>query len=115
VSKAIGSPLGDLVVHPVAITSLALLVLNDRVLKERYGNAITGKLSDVAGIIFFPLLLISLAEVVRKVIRKDSSQLGLPHETGHSFMLQFGPALSLQIQPVRHIQVSCEASHCYTT
>lgn len=55
---------GDAMLHPFAAASLALLALNDHVFKERFGNVVTGKLSDVAGMIFFPLLLVSLHELV---------------------------------------------------
>lgn len=43
--------------HPVAIAAVATLALNDHVLKHAYPGFLTGKLSDVAGMIFFPLLL----------------------------------------------------------
>lgn len=49
------------VVHPVAIAAIGLLVLNDHVLKHAFPGFVTGKLSDVAGMVFFPLLLVSLA------------------------------------------------------
>lgn len=43
--------------HPVGIAAVATLVLNDHVLKHAYPGLVTGKLSDIAGMIFFPLLL----------------------------------------------------------
>jgi hypothetical protein len=43
--------------HPLALAALALLVVNDHVLKYRYPGLITGKLSDVAGMILAPLVL----------------------------------------------------------
>ena len=43
--------------HPVAIAAVALLALNDHVLKAACPGFVTGKLSDVAGMIFFPVLL----------------------------------------------------------
>jgi hypothetical protein len=43
--------------HPVALAAIALLVLNDHVLKGAIGGPITGKLSDFAGLLFFPLML----------------------------------------------------------
>jgi hypothetical protein len=46
--------------HPVALAAIALLVLNDHVLKARWPGLVTGKLSDVAGLVFFPLLLDAL-------------------------------------------------------
>lgn len=43
--------------HPVIALSVALLVLNDHVLKQAYPSWWTGKLSDFAGLIFFPVFL----------------------------------------------------------
>lgn len=45
--------------HPAAVLAVALLVVNDHVLKHACPGFVTGKLSDVAGMIFFPLLLAS--------------------------------------------------------
>ncbi len=42
---------------PVAVVSLVLLVLNDHLLKQAWPGAVTGKLSDVAGLVVAPLLL----------------------------------------------------------
>jgi hypothetical protein len=58
---------GDGMLHPAALASLALLVLNDHVLKRAYPGLVTGKLSDVAGLVFFPLLLVALVEVLARV------------------------------------------------
>ena len=43
--------------HPVSVAAIAVLVLNDHVLKETFGTWWTGKLSDFAGVVFFPALL----------------------------------------------------------
>jgi hypothetical protein len=40
----------DLLVTPGLIAALALLLANDLILKARFGNWLTGKLSDVAGL-----------------------------------------------------------------
>jgi len=53
---------GDFLLHPVAVGSVAVLILNDWLIKERWPGAIAGKLSDIAGLIFFPLLLVALME-----------------------------------------------------
>jgi len=58
----------DGLLHPVALASIGLLILNDHVLKAAFGNALTGKLSDVAGMIFFPLLLQAALEVLRSFL-----------------------------------------------
>jgi hypothetical protein len=49
-------PVGGLL-HPVPILGILLLLLNDHVLKEAFPGLVTGKLSDFAGLAFFPLLL----------------------------------------------------------
>ena len=49
--------------HPGPVIAIALLVLNDHVLKAAFPGFITGKLSDVAGLAFFPLFLQALAEL----------------------------------------------------
>jgi hypothetical protein len=46
--------------HPVSLIAIATLVINDQVLKARWPSWWTGKLSDVAGMVFFPLLLSAL-------------------------------------------------------
>ena len=50
------SPVGE-ALHPIALAAVLLLVINDWVLKPHWPGAITGKLSDVAGLIFAPVLL----------------------------------------------------------
>jgi hypothetical protein len=47
------------VIHPISLVAIALLVLNDHVFKSAFHNALTGKLSDIAGMVFFPALLTS--------------------------------------------------------
>lgn len=45
---------------PLPLLAVALMVVNDRVLKPRIGNAITGKLSDIAICFFLPLFTSAL-------------------------------------------------------
>ncbi|MBX2924303.1 MAG: hypothetical protein KF746_19030 [Chitinophagaceae bacterium] len=47
----------DLIINPFFITGLALLILNDLYLKQQYGNFLTGKLSDFAGLLAFPMFI----------------------------------------------------------
>ncbi|MEX2546639.1 MAG: hypothetical protein WD830_02475 [Chloroflexota bacterium] len=54
---------GDGLLRPVPLLGIALLLLNDHVLKLVAPGDITGKLSDFAGLTFFPLLLVALWEV----------------------------------------------------
>lgn len=50
---------GDALLHPLAVGALGLLVLNDHLLKAAWPGFVTGKLSDLAGLAFFPILLMS--------------------------------------------------------
>ncbi|MBT3223204.1 MAG: hypothetical protein HN348_29370 [Proteobacteria bacterium] len=50
--------------HPVPVIAVALLLLNDHWLKAAHPSWMTGKLSDVAGMVFFPLMLQALWEMV---------------------------------------------------
>jgi hypothetical protein len=49
-------PIGE-ALHPVTLAAVIVLVVNDWVLKPRFHNAVTGKLSDLAGLAFAPVLL----------------------------------------------------------
>lgn len=55
---------GELLVAPIVVLSLLALVVNDHWLKAAHPSWLTGKISDVAGLIVAPVLLISIAEVV---------------------------------------------------
>lgn len=60
----------DALLHPVALAAVALLLLNDHVLKAAWPGPVTGKLSDVAGLAFFPILLLSAWEVLEAIARR---------------------------------------------
>src|SRR5690349_17971767 len=51
--------------HPGAVLALVVLVLNDHVLKQAWPGFVTGKLSDVAGLVVAPLLLGSPLTILR--------------------------------------------------
>lgn len=55
-------------IHPLPLTAVAILILNDRYLKAAYPSAVTGKLSDVAGLFFFPLFLCALIGLSANVV-----------------------------------------------
>ena len=55
----------DALLHPAAIAALGLLLLNDHYLKSAVGGPVTGKLSDFAGVAFFPLLLLGTWELAQ--------------------------------------------------
>ncbi|WP_144118718.1 hypothetical protein [Catellatospora sichuanensis] len=50
--------------HPVSLAGLLLLLVNDHLLKEWQPGLITGKLSDIAGMLMFPPLLAVLGALV---------------------------------------------------
>ena len=54
------------ILHPIPMSAAALMALNDHVLKHAGAlpGWFTGKLSDVLGLFFFPMLLVSLARVL---------------------------------------------------
>ena len=51
--------------HPGSVLALVVLVLNDHVLKQAWPGWVTGKLSDVAGLVVAPVLLATVLAVVR--------------------------------------------------
>ncbi|MBL8918970.1 MAG: hypothetical protein JNJ54_08945 [Myxococcaceae bacterium] len=55
---------GTGLLHPVALVAMAVLALNDHWGKAAWPGLLTGKLSDVAGLLFFPLALQALWEVL---------------------------------------------------
>ncbi|MEU7474538.1 hypothetical protein AB0A63_01055 [Lentzea sp. NPDC042327] len=53
------------VAHPVSLGAAAVLLLNDHVLKRAWPGLVTGKLSDVAGLVVAPAVLGLLAGLLR--------------------------------------------------
>lgn len=60
----------DGLLHPLALAALAVWALNDHVLKAAWPGSVTGKLSDVAGLLVFPLVIQAAVEVLcgRRVV-----------------------------------------------
>jgi hypothetical protein len=54
---------GDGLLHPVALVALATLIINDQLFKAAWPGVVTGKLSDVAGLVVAPLALQAAWEV----------------------------------------------------
>ena len=50
----------NLILHSLFVISLFLLLLNDLYLKSEFSNMITGKLSDITGLIVFPIFIAHL-------------------------------------------------------
>ena len=55
---------GDCIRHPMSVFMLWLWLLNDHVFKDLWGNALTGKLSDISGLVVFPLMLVATYELI---------------------------------------------------
>ena len=51
-------------VHPSVIASVALLLINDHLLKHYFPSPLTGKLSDFAGLYFFPFIIALLLSLL---------------------------------------------------
>ena len=49
--------------HPATIISMGVLLLNDHVLKAQVPSALTGKLSDFAGLFFFPFVVMAFVSL----------------------------------------------------
>ncbi len=62
--------------HPIALGALALWIVNDQILKSHWPGIVTGKLSDIAGMIVAPLVLAVAIEtvVVRAKLRAHRSK-----------------------------------------
>ncbi|MDB5263407.1 MAG: hypothetical protein JWQ14_2690 [Adhaeribacter sp.] len=58
----------DILSRPFLLLALGLLLLNDFYLKYEYSNFLTGKLSDFAGLFFFPYFLSSLLVKSKRTI-----------------------------------------------
>lgn len=63
---------GDALLHPVALVAIALLIANDHIFKQAWPGVLTGKLSDFAGLGFFPLLLHAAWEWATAIVRRPS-------------------------------------------
>ena len=66
-AEAPGLPLGE-AVHPLTLAAIAVLVVNDWLLKPYLGpSTVTGKLSDIAGLIFAPVVLCAAIGLVLRL------------------------------------------------
>ena len=73
-AEAPGLPLGESL-HPLTLAAVALLVVNDWILKPYLGpSAVTGKLSDLGGLIFAPVVLSAAIGLVLRL----AAALGAP-------------------------------------
>ena len=79
-------PIGE-ALHPVTLLTMAVLVVNDWVLKARFGPSfVTGKLSDLAGLAAAPVVLTALIGLVLLVANKLGVKVD-PHLTQRRLVL----------------------------
>ena len=64
---------GDGLLHPVAVAAVVLLVLNDHLFKPILPGLLTGKLSDVAGLLLAPVLAVAAIELTLAARRRRAS------------------------------------------
>lgn len=62
--------IGRALTQPVVVLAVFVLVINDHVLKRATPSWATGKLSDVAGMVFFPVLLFTGWELLRRLFKR---------------------------------------------
>jgi hypothetical protein len=68
-------PIGE-ALHPVTLALVALLVVNDWLLKPRWTGLVTGKLSDIAGLGFAPVVLTAgIGLVLHAAVRLGGSRI----------------------------------------
>ena len=63
--------------HPLSLVSIALLLLNDHVLKVISPSWVTGKLSDFAGLFFFPFLVATVLSIFLTRLNLSTRKIGL--------------------------------------
>lgn len=88
---------GAVLLHPLTLAFLALWIVNDHVLKQAYPGLLSGKLSDVASLVVFPLLMLASVELLWPSLSKTARRavLGLAVAATGSVMISiklFEPA-----------------------
>lgn len=53
-------------IHPIPISAVILMALNDHYFKYLFANWFTGKFSDFLGLFYFPLFVVALVSVLFK-------------------------------------------------
>ncbi len=70
---------GGFLVSWVFLVPLAVLIVNDHYVKARHPGAVSGILSDIAGLCYFPILLVAIAEIIGRLLP------GRPYATSRWF------------------------------
>jgi hypothetical protein len=61
--------------HPLPLAAAAITALNDHWWKQAWPSALTGKISDLCGLFFAPLLVATVAALCTPVLRSRAGQL----------------------------------------
>lgn len=56
-------------VHPLPLSVVAIMAINDHWLKYRYANFLTGKLSDFCGVFYFPIFILAMIICLDEILR----------------------------------------------
>lgn len=67
------------------VAAIAVLLVNDHVLKASWPGLVTGKLSDLAGLAFFPVLLAGAWELATRAVLRPRAALVMVVATGLVF------------------------------
>jgi hypothetical protein len=63
--------------HPLVLASILILLINDHVLKVYAPSTLTGKISDFAGLFFFPILLSAILNLIFKPLNPQPRHIAL--------------------------------------
>ncbi len=58
-------------VHPIPLSAVMLMALNDHWLKYAYPGFLTGKISDFCGLFYFPIFLLGLAVGIQILVSQN--------------------------------------------
>lgn len=78
---------------PLPLAAVALLLVNDHLLKVRFHNAVTGKLSDVAICFSLPLFLSASLELISPLSARARLLAGALATTAVFALLKLSPAV----------------------
>jgi hypothetical protein len=67
----------DYLIHPVPIAAVIVTGLNDHYFKYKFPGWITGKLSDICGVFYFPLFLIAGFSLLVNLIKYSKIKQGI--------------------------------------
>jgi len=100
---------GEAILHPAPLLALATLIVNDHWAKHAHPSFLTGKLSDVAGLIFFPLLIQALLEIASSAMgrfRRPSQRVLAAAIIGTAILFSLAKTCPIANEAVRTVDAS---------